>query len=344
MVISAAAGGGASSIGAVATGNTTGASSSSQLTQSNFIVSGAGAASVGFATTGGADGALIISVPLGAAPYTGSFLQNYDPYMAGTSLSSNTGGGIMALGTIQAPHAVTFNQVQMFGSYLLTAASVVVTTAGTATDTITASGGFTATQTQALYTGANATSYTLAASTSGSYAFNEAVTVNRNSNSVTFSAIGSWIFYTGSGAQSTVTASVSASSAGNATFTLVPDVAIGNRSSSFVGNWIGNIIPWATSVDVGLHMVGQMSTTGNATATQASNITVVAPTWSCAFMAPINNLAGPRPSPGVPGAVAFGVGITTSVGSVVPTSAPLTGLSLNAGNVREVYSRFFIGP
>lgn len=102
---SAAAGGGSTSESVVAVGNTTGATSSSSLSITNWSISGAGGASVGFSTTAAGAGVIVVS---GATTAASGTVKSWTAIGNTTGLSSSTtatlanqsisGAGIVSVG------------------------------------------------------------------------------------------------------------------------------------------------------------------------------------------------------------------------------------------------------
>jgi hypothetical protein len=321
LIISGATGAAsATSMGQTVLGATTAATSSQTAPITAEAISGAGIVSVGFSA-----GTIVVSATAAGAGQ----ISYFEPKVLQGTNSVAVPMGTFNVFPVEPFAALTINQVKMLVSKSLINASLIVATT-TTSDVNTASAQHGYTQSFVHYTQVDATTFSSSTSTTNYWGVQQSWSVSRSSNSNTASMTQSFFFAVGS-VTSSLSSSTTASSAAAATHALAVAGSTG-FTSLFETQY-----PWGTTFASGLFALGYGYSSSTSVSTQTTGVSVSVSTggiWNQSVYggAGLGNTAvRTNPSGGVVGAVPYAAGITSSVGSVAPSSFTIPLSSTTAG-------------
>lgn len=324
-----------------ALGNTTAATSSSVATLGTMSISGAGGVSVGFSTTGAGQGVIVISgataVTTSSSPgVTMSYLEPYAPGPLNFQVYSPQH---MLVGSFTSPaQSLVMNQFRFWETRQFGVGGVTIVTS-TDSKTLTLVASCASTRSLVIYSqqsGTSTSSFATYSSTTATLAFSQMFSVSLSSSSISLSERITFSYPQGTNSQTTATISTSTSTA-----TTGVSYSLGIPATSNFTAWLQVDIPFAATLTNGLFLVGYMGSSGNSgvTAQAAATLTyaVGPPSWNASLgmnQSVVANLG----LMGVGTTIANpGIGSTSSVGSVVPTSIVFTNLSDYNNNVRPYF-------
>jgi hypothetical protein len=326
LIISGATGAAsATSMGQTVLGATTAVTSSQTAPITAEAISGAGIVSVGFSA-----GTIVVSATAAGAGQ----ISYFEPRVLQGTNSFAVPMGTFNIIPVEPFAALTINQVKMLVSKSIVANASLIVATTTTSDLLTASGQHGYTQSFIHYTQSDATTFSSSTSTTAYWGVQQSWSVSRSSNSNTASMTQSFFFHVGS-ATSSSSSSTTESSGAAATH------AIAMAWSSNFTSLFETQYPWGTTFASGLFAIGYGYSSSTSVASQSTGASVSISTagiWnqSVYYGAAIGNSAiKTNPGGAAVGIIPYAAGITSSVGSVPPSSftIPLSSTTVGYSNL-----------
>ena len=316
-----------------AIGNTTGLTSSATVTLTQQTFSGAGGVSIGFSTTGTGDEVIIISGNTGGGAGTLSFFEPTPLHQAGAAVQIFAGS--MSLAPLVLPAPISFDQARMLISRAANIGATLSINSSTNSNLASASASCVVINTVALFsrqTGVNSGTFTSISSSIVSGGMSDSWGISQSSASVTASITRTYIWNSGTGTSSLSVSGTTSTSNATAFAPVVHNV-VTSLSSRFFASAFRYDIPWAGTLPSGEFAFGMMGTSTGVGGTTGAILPALPGT--ALFQQSYFTITASAAGIGLMGIGAqwsqYAIGLTSSVGSVVPVTFPVEGLSQQGG-------------
>lgn len=313
----------------VAEGLTTAATSSATLDPRSISLSFNGDISGGFDT----NHVLQLSVPPGGGGGTLSFFEPAPLHQAGAA--AQIFGGSMSLAPLLLPAPISFDQIRMLISRAANIAASLSINSSTNSNLASASASCVVVNTVALFSrqiGVNSGTFTSISSSIVSGGMSDSWGISQSLASVTASITRTYIWNSGTGTSSLSVSGTTSTSNATAFAPVVHNV-VTSLSSRFFASVFRSDIPWAGTLSSGEFAFGIMGTSTGVAGT--TGVILPALPGTGLFQHSYYIITASSIGIGLMGIGAnwsqYAIGLTSSVGSVVPVTFPVEGLSQQVG-------------